>query len=113
MRRYQDQLQIQNPQNGAVILMQYISDSPVLNNQLVPKPKFTANDDTLLLNDDLFIMGVKWRFMKVKGLDWQEDYAEYRNMYKRERSSNLGAQTIETIHGHETPPYEPHADLYV
>jgi hypothetical protein len=112
MRLADGQIEISNPSSGAEILIQYISDSPVLSALAVAKNKFTADDDTLILNNDLLILGVIWRFMRVKGLDWQTEFQEYDSMYRRERGTNGGAQTINTTRGDYEPP-EPFANLWV
>ena len=107
-----NQIEIYNPQDGASLYAEYISKNAVLSAASVPKERFTADDDTFRLNDDLLIMGVKWRFNKVKGLDWQADAAEYANMYKRERATNINAQTLNFTSSGMAPINEPYADLF-
>jgi hypothetical protein len=114
MRIIDNALAIDNPDPGQDGYIEYISDSPVLSSLSVPKPKFSSDDDTLILNDELFVMGVKWRFEKVKGLDWQADFQEYQKMYRSERGTNQGASTIRTGGGYDDNYLtEPNANLWV
>lgn len=112
MRLADGQIEFLDPASGTEIYIEYISDSPVLSATDVPKVKFDADDDTLILNDDLFIMGVIWRYMKVKGLDWQQNFQEYRRMYHREKATDSGSQTIRTGDVEYAGPFAPHADLW-
>ena len=41
------------------------------------KQYFTLDTDTLLLPDDLLLMGLRWRWKKEKGLDYAEDFRSY------------------------------------
>ena len=108
-----DEIEVYNPQSGGTLYAEYISDNSVLSSALIPKRRFTADDDTFLLNDDLLIMGVKWRFNKLKGMDWEADFAEWKKMYKSERATNTNAQTL-SFAGAEYPGYNPpYADLWV
>jgi len=113
MRLAAGQIEIQNPQPGQTVYIQYISNYPVIGDGYVFKQKFTADDDALLLNDDLFMLGVIWRFMKVKGLDWKQPYSEYRAMYRSEKGTDSGAQTIQTGEIDYAGPYPPMANLWL
>jgi hypothetical protein len=108
-----NQIEIYNPQDGAELYAEYIGNNAVLAGNQVSKPRFTADDDTFRLNDDLLILGIKWRFNKLKGLDWQPDKLEWRNMYKRERATNKNAQTINFAGDVAAPYFPPYADLYL
>ncbi len=113
MRITDGQLEIQNPADGNDIVIEYISNAAVLDNAQNPKTRFSADDDTLILNDDLFMLGVKWRWTKLKGLDWGEDYKEWRDFYKSELATDGGAQTIETGMLRYEGPFPPTADYWV
>jgi hypothetical protein len=113
IRLIENQIEIYNPQDGAELYAEYISKYAAESEGGVPKERFTADSDVFLLNDDLLIMGVKWRFNKLKGLDWQPDFAEWRNMYKRERATNVNAQTLVFTQEVAAPYFPPYADLYM
>ena len=40
----------------------------------------TADNDTVLLDEELLTLGVKWRFLKAKGIPWEAEYREYEDM---------------------------------
>lgn len=42
--------------------------------------KFLADADTLSLRDDLFKLGVEWRWRKSKGLEYAQDFVDYETM---------------------------------
>lgn len=113
MRLIDNNIEFLDPEDGQEVYIEYISNSPVRSAIDVPKTKFSSDDDTLILNDDLFIMGVIWRFQKLKGLDWKPAYTEYKQMYNRERGTNAGAQTISLGYDTWQGPFAPHAELWV
>lgn len=70
--------EITSADNGVTIAYEYVSTHWVLAvDGTTSKERFTADTDTFYLDDDLMIMGLKWRFKKAKGFDWQDDYQEY------------------------------------
>jgi hypothetical protein len=112
IRIINNQIQIYNPQDGAELYAEYISKYAVSSGTGQAKERFTADDDTFGLNDDLMIMGVKWRFNKLKGMEWQADFAEWKKMYKSERATNISAQTLDFTRGAASPYVDPQADYY-
>ena len=52
-----------------------------------PQTAFSADTDTYALDSDLMILGIKWRFLRAKGLD----YSEEREQWQR-RLDRLGAR---------------------
>jgi hypothetical protein len=42
-----------------------------------PQALFAADTDVPILDDNLFILGIKWRFLRAKGLPYDEEYKEY------------------------------------
>lgn len=58
-----------------------------------PKALFTADGDLPLLPDELFILGHKWRYLKAKNLDYDEEYNDYEDYISRE----LGRATMAPV----------------
>jgi len=50
------------------------------------KEFFTADTDTFLLPDQLLLMGLRWRWLREKGLD----YGELFNAYERQVKDAMG-----------------------
>lgn len=53
-----------------------------------------ADTDELNLDENLLVLGVKWRFMYVKGLDWEVHKMEYDNAMKRISTNLSSARTL-------------------
>lgn len=43
----------------------------------LPGSTIMSDNDTPLLDEDLLTLGVKWRFLKAKGIPWEAEYKEY------------------------------------
>lgn len=65
------------PRAGDSIYFEYISENWVQSSSGTPKAAFSADDDTTLLDEDILTLGVKWRFLKAKGLDYGEEFSSY------------------------------------
>ena len=57
-----------------------------------------ADDDVALLDEELITLGVTWRFMKAKGLDYSEAFASYERMVER-KLANDGGMAILDLNG--------------
>jgi hypothetical protein len=108
-----NQIEVHNPRDGEELYFSYISKYAASNAGGVPKQRFTADDDTFDLIDDLMEMGVKWRFNKMKGLEWKADFAEYGKMLRSELGTDKSAQTLNFAGGAINEPVPPQADLYL
>ena len=79
MRIYADQIWIfPIPPAGDSIYFEYISSKFVLAaDGTTHKTTFTADDDTSIIDESIITVGVKWRFLKAKGLDYSEEFRSY------------------------------------
>lgn len=57
------------------------------------RERFAADGDLPVLPDELFILGLKWRYLKAKNLEYDEDYNDYEDYIQRE----LGRATMAPI----------------
>ena len=64
------------PTAGLTWAFEYVSKNWILNGATY-KQYFTADADTVLLPEDLVMMGLRWRWKKEKGLDYAEDFRTY------------------------------------
>lgn len=64
------------PAPGALVF-EYISKNWAVGANGTTKPLFTADTDEPLLDDQLIIMGVKWRMWQIKGFDYAALQQEY------------------------------------
>lgn len=65
------------PPAGETYAFEYISKNWVLDNASTPKPAFTADTETAILDEELITLGVIWRFLKAKGFDYSEAFRTY------------------------------------
>ena len=66
-------------ENGQTIAYEYISNKWCQSAALVARAAWAADTDTAKLDEELITQGIVWRFKKAKGLEWQEDFLEYKN----------------------------------
>jgi hypothetical protein len=60
---------------------EYVSKNWILNGSTY-KQYFTADADTILLPEEITIMGLRWRWKREKGLDYAEDFRIYETQVK-------------------------------
>jgi len=64
----------------------------------------TADTDIPLFDDDLFTLGIKWRFRHHKGLEWQSFRSDYEAVKRAVKTDSLGARTL-SLDGEPDTPY--------
>jgi hypothetical protein len=65
------------PEAGDSIYFEYVSNKWVAAVDTTAKAAFTVDTDTARLDEDILTLGVKWRFLKAKGLDYSEEFRSY------------------------------------
>ncbi len=55
---------------------------------------WTADDDVYKLDEDCFIQGVKWRFLRAKGLDYTQEKVDYEMDCQRVMSRDAGNRDL-------------------
>ena len=63
------------------------------------KQYFTLDTDTILLPEELVLMGLRWRWKKEKGLDYAEDFSTYEFQVKNAMGRDGGKTTISMVGG--------------
>lgn len=71
------------PSAADVIAIEYISSNWCQSAGAVKQALWAADTDTPLIADDLFVLGIKWRFKREKGFDYGEDMATYQKALDR------------------------------
>lgn len=59
------------------IAFDYFSNAWCQSSGGTAQSKWTADTDTYKLDEDCFIMGMKWRFLRAKGLDYGQEKLDY------------------------------------
>ena len=71
------------PVAGHAWYFEYVSFNWILGADAVTyKQYFTLDTDTILLPEDLLLMGMRWRWKKEKGFDYSEDFRTYEMQVK-------------------------------
>lgn len=65
------------PTSADTVVFEYCSANWVRAADQTTKPWFTADTDTPLLPDRLLILGLKWRLLAAKGMNYAEERAAY------------------------------------
>jgi hypothetical protein len=65
------------PVAGDQIFFDYISRNWCLSVANVEQEAWAADADTGLINEEMMTLGVIWRFLKAKGLDYGEEFMTY------------------------------------
>jgi hypothetical protein len=83
------------PTAGHTWAFEYISKNWILGaDGTTYKQYFTLDTDTILLPEDLVLMGLRWRWKKEKGLDYAEDMRTYELQVKDALGRDGGKQTL-------------------
>jgi hypothetical protein len=76
------------------IAFEYVSKYGVQDADLSYKERFDEDTDLPCLEDNIFIMGAKWRMFQIKQLDYAPLQAEYLDYVNRRIAQNGGAKTL-------------------
>lgn len=77
------------PTAGNTWAFEYISKNWILGaDGATYKQYFTLDTDTLLLPEELLTLGLEWRWLKEKGLDYAEDFRTYEMQVNQALGSN-------------------------
>lgn len=80
---------------GKAVYFEYVSKYWALDSDgTTAKEVFTSDNDQHVFDDELFILGVLWRFLKAKGFDWQASYAEYTDLRSKLEGRDRGQRVV-------------------
>jgi hypothetical protein len=82
--------------NGNTIAYEYISRYYVVasGGTSPTKASFTIDSDAHVFDDELFVLGVKWRFRQALGFDFEADLAEYLGERSKRLARDGGIPTL-------------------
>ncbi|HUZ12665.1 MAG TPA: hypothetical protein VMU93_07455 [Caulobacteraceae bacterium] len=83
-----------NPAAGQTIAYEYLSNAWARSSAGVPQTAFLADADTALLDEELIALGLKWRFLRAKGLDYAEEMATCEREAERAQARDGGATAL-------------------
>ncbi|MDE2105817.1 MAG: hypothetical protein KGL39_51815 [Patescibacteria group bacterium] len=83
------------PSNStSVIAFDYYSTQWCQSSAGVGQTIWTADTDTYVLDEECFIQGLKWRFLRSKGLDFTTEYDDYKVVTARVMARNGGQRDL-------------------
>lgn len=97
---------------GDTLVFEYYSNAWCQSNAAVAQSTWTADTDYYSLDDDAFILGLKWRYKAAKGLDYAQEKRDYdvvcdrlvaRNGGNRDLRMNSQAQDIHLLNYNNVP----------
>lgn len=115
VRLTNDQLEVLNPDSGIDLLFEYIG-YPITSNRAASadKEEFTSDNDVWNLDNELLILDMKWRYLKIKGIEgWQEEAKVAENHLRTLIGQEDGATSLNFGGKSEWINHEPYTDLYV
>jgi hypothetical protein len=87
------------PPAGQEIAYEYITTDWAKSTLGVPQSQFEADTDETYLDSKLFPLGIRWRFLKSKGLEYAEDFKTYQNERNQRMARDGGNGVIDTAGG--------------
>lgn len=121
VRMYQDQLEVLNPDSGIDLKYEYISNSPVIvagsdadGGDPTYTTEFSDDLDKWILDDELLIKDLKWRYKSEKGIEgWEKDKAVFNDYLAKLIGQEAGSRVIDFTGREMHINPEPYTDLYV
>lgn len=92
--RQGDFLVTPTPDAGQTVAYEYVSKNWAKSAANVPQEQFLADTDTSYLDERVMVLGVRWRFLKTKGLDYAEDFRTYENSKQQVMGRDGGAKAL-------------------
>lgn len=96
-RRFGGTLQVTGVAIGESVTIPYISQNWILGSDGVTrKGQWSADSDTPLIDDQLIILGGRWRWKASKGLDYAEDFALFERRTEARAAADRASRPVGT-----------------
>ena len=76
------------------LVYEYLSNQWCESSGGTDKSAFTADTDNLLIDEDLFTLGLKWRFLRAIGDPYADEKLEYDSLFMSKIGNDGGRQTV-------------------
>jgi hypothetical protein len=87
-------LMIPQPPAGQNIYYEYVSSNWARSATNTPQSAFSADSDTSYLDEHLLGLGLRWRYLKAKGLPYEEDLQTYTNQRDQAIARDGGSSVL-------------------
>lgn len=86
--------------DGDILAYDYYSNGWVLDaDSSTKKERFSMDTDTILIDENCFIMGLKWRFLRSKGLDYAQEKMDYESQVQLSIGRDCGKRDLSLVGG--------------
>jgi hypothetical protein len=82
------------PASTQDVVFEYYSNAWCQSDAGIPQAMFGADTDTFLLPEKLLVLGMKWRLLRAKGLDYAQEAKDYADALERELSRAGSARSL-------------------
>lgn len=82
-------------ETGQILAYEYVSNQWCQSSGGSGQTTWQSDDDTGVISEDLMGMGLKWRWLKAKGLNYDEEYREYQAACDRDFAQSAGAPELQ------------------
>ena len=89
---------LEQPGAGSVFVCEYQSAAAVKNG-VTYKKRATEDEDTFQFPDALFLLALKWRWLRAKGLNYEHEYDEYMEQLASNRARDNGSTQLSMLPG--------------
>jgi hypothetical protein len=89
------------PAAGNSVYFEYLRNTPILDaNGTTKKEAWAADTDTCILNEELVRLGVVWRFLQGRKLDYAEEFRTYQDALDKFAAIDGAKPVIDMTGGH-------------
>lgn len=85
-------------EDGDVVAFDYYSNGWCASSGGTVQSRWAADTDTYKLDEDCFVQGMKWRFLRAKGLDYAQEKMDYDADCMRVLARDGGARDLSLVH---------------
>lgn len=82
------------PPAGQTIAFEYLSTNWAQSSGGAAQASFLADTDTAVLSEELIKLGLRWRFLRAKGLDYAEEMATYERRVEQAMARDGGSTAL-------------------
>jgi hypothetical protein len=82
------------PTAGQTIAFEYISKNWCQSSALVGQSTWAADADTGIISEELMALGVTWRWLRAKGMDYAEEMATYERELEKAAARDRGIRIM-------------------
>lgn len=94
------------PAAGQTLTINYLSKNWALSNLGVAKAAFTDDADTAIVPEHLIALGITWRWLRAKGMDYAEEMSTYEREVEKATARDRG-WSIMIVGGRTNDPPMP------